>query len=100
MNFSSSTGVPLGSLDFVETELNILAHAQCIELDVGSRCGGHGVCGGDRIKLDPTTLALCSPVTDAEREHLSDAEIAAGIRLACQCWPNASTSDFRVTVLS
>lgn len=71
------------------TDLNILGHAQLIELEIGSRCGGHGVCGGDRIRIaDPAIRASFSEVTAEEREHLSDTEIADGYRLACQCYPD------------
>lgn len=70
-----------------EPQLNLLAHAQCIELEIGSRCGGHGVCGGDRVHISQQREAF-SPVTDEERKHLSEAELAEGWRLACQCFPN------------
>lgn len=65
--------------------LNLLAHAQMIELEVGSRCGGHGICGGDRIRVTGDR-ALFSPITAAEREHLTEGELRDGWRLACQCW--------------
>lgn len=68
--------------------LNLLAHAQLEELDIGSRCGGHGICGGDKIKLDEESRSSVSPLTDTEKQHLTKEEIASGWRLACQCWPN------------
>jgi ferredoxin len=67
-------------------KLNLLAHAQIEELDIGSLCGGHGVCGGDRIRVIRGREAL-SPVTEDEREHLSPAQLQAGFRLGCQCYP-------------
>ncbi len=68
--------------------LNLLGHAQLIELDIGSSCGGHGVCGGDKIQIvEPSMRALLSAVTEEEREHLSAAELADGWRLGCQCYP-------------
>ena len=70
-------------------ELNILAHAQLEELTIGSRCGGHGRCGGDKVRLegiaDRVTL---SPLTENERRLLSPEEIAQGWRLACQTFPD------------
>ncbi|HUP55829.1 MAG TPA: hypothetical protein VM598_00140 [Bdellovibrionota bacterium] len=75
---------------FCERNLNLLAHAQAIELDLGSECGGHGVCGKDRIQLDPASRGFVSPVTDEEREHLSAAELADGWRLGCQCFPESN----------
>lgn len=73
--------------------LNLLAHAQILELEIGSECGGHGVCGGDRVRPRPEDKAKLSPVTDEEREHLSVEELAAGWRLACQCWPVSDSLD-------
>jgi ferredoxin len=81
-----------------ERNLNLLAHAQAIELPIGSRCGGHGICGGDRVRLAPEAATGFSPVTDAEREHLSPEELDAGWRLACQCFPNKT--DLNIQVLA
>ena len=76
---------------FCERNLNLLAHAQAIELEIGSRCGGHGICGGDRVRIAALASgASLSPVTEAEREHLSPKELAEGWRLACQCFPESS----------
>jgi 2Fe-2S ferredoxin len=68
-------------------QLNLLAHAQLEELDIGSQCGGHGICGGDRVRVAAAD-GLLSPATEAEREHLSPTELAEGWRLACQCFPD------------
>jgi ferredoxin len=79
-------------VDFCERQLNLLAHAQAIELEIGSRCGGHGICGGDRVKVELDASErekFLSPITEDEREHLSEAELSEGWRLACQCFPNA-----------
>ncbi|MBU6375613.1 MAG: hypothetical protein KGQ59_06420 [Bdellovibrionales bacterium] len=84
--------------DFCEPQLNILAHAQSIEFNLGSRCGGHGICGGDKIQstLEPLQRAqLLSRVTDRELEHLTPAEIESGWRLACQCFPEAGVKNLR-----
>jgi ferredoxin len=75
--------------------LNILAHAQMEELDIGSLCGGHGICGGDRIQLPVDTLGT-SPITEKEKEHLSPEEIQAGWRLGCQCWPERDELDISI----
>ena len=76
-----------------ETQLNLLAHAQCIELDIGSRCGGHGICGGDRIRIPADSADAFSPITEKERQHLTAEELNAGWRLGCQCWPNRRDLD-------
>jgi ferredoxin len=78
-----------------ERNLNLLAHAQALELDIGSECGGHGICGGDRIRLEPAMQKLVSRPTEAERELLSEEELSLGWRLACQCFPNQNDAEIR-----
>ena len=63
-------------VDFCDPSLNLLALEQAIELEIGSRCGGHGECGGDRIRVQ-AEAGVISAVTAAEREHLT---IAAAIQ--------------------
>jgi ferredoxin len=72
--------------------LNLLAHAQIEELDIGSQCGGHGRCGGDRVLVTKGS-DLLSPLTEYEIRHLSSDELQAGVRLACQAWPEADDLD-------
>jgi ferredoxin len=88
-----SVVVPECSRDF-----NLLGHAQMVELEIGSRCGGHGVCGGDRVRVtEPSPWAgHLSPHTAAEREHLSEEDLARGWRLACQVFPEQN--DLSITV--
>ena len=90
--------------DFCEPHLNLLAHAQALEISIGSRCGGHGVCGGDIVRPwvlveglspDQVTQAL-SPVTEAEKRLLTPEQIDEGYRLACQCYPNNKDLSLRV----
>jgi ferredoxin len=79
------------SVGFCDRNLNLLAHAQSIELDIGSRCGGHGICGGDRVQFSRTSQhSALSAVTDIEKKHFTPEEIAQGWRLACQCFPENS----------
>jgi uncharacterized 2Fe-2S/4Fe-4S cluster protein (DUF4445 family) len=52
-------------------------------------CGGHGKCG----KCKVIVTGDASPVTDAERECLSDEALARGVRLACM---TKVTGDCRV----
>jgi ferredoxin len=75
--------------------LNLLAHAQMEELDIGSRCGGWGECGGDRIRIVSGGEHV-SPLSDPEREHLTVEEIAAGYRLACQVFPQADGLEIQI----
>ena len=88
------------SSDLCMSKLNLLAHAQAAQLDIGSRCGGHGVCGGDRIRIPAEATQYFSPVRDREREHLSKDELEAGYRLACQCFPETDTLDITLEVKS
>lgn len=86
--------------DFCEPQLNLLAHAQALEIGIGSRCGGHGVCGGDvvlpRLAGGGDPGALLSPPTEDERRHLSSEQLRQGYRLACQCYPNRPELDLMV----
>ncbi|MBS1958045.1 MAG: (2Fe-2S)-binding protein [Bdellovibrionales bacterium] len=67
--------------------LNILGHAQLIDLFIGSECGGQGRCGKDRIQISEPERIHYNPPTELEHRYLSDALIADGWRLACQCFP-------------
>jgi uncharacterized 2Fe-2S/4Fe-4S cluster protein (DUF4445 family) len=49
-------------------------------LEVSADCGGAGTCGKCRARAG----GLLEPATDAEKKHLSEQELATGIRLACQ----------------
>ena len=72
--------------------LNLLAHAQMEELDIGSQCGGFGHCGKDRLRV-LQGMKFLTPVTDAEREHLSADELAQGYRLGCQSFPQKDDAE-------
>jgi len=85
-----------GVVDFCDENLNVLAHAQSIELDLGSRCGGHGICGGDVIRIPEAIRSEFSGVTEDEKKHLSGPRISQGFRLACQCFPNRAIADARI----
>ena len=77
--------------------LNLLAHAQLEEVLVGSRCGGHGICGKDRVRVQLDDFSKLSPPSATERKHLSLDEINAGWRLACQCFPSEDGLELRVS---
>jgi ferredoxin len=87
----------VGTVDFVEPNLNLLAHAQAIELDLGSECGGHGKCGADVIRILTGAEAL-SDITEAERKHLSPDQLASGVRLGCQIFPNDANRSLRIEI--
>lgn len=94
--FFASDGNALARVD-CSRNFNLLAHAQMEELEIGSRCGGHGVCGGDRVRVLEGSADL-SPLTEAERSHLSTAEISQGFRLACQSFPQRDGARIRLSV--
>ena len=77
-------------------ELNLLAHAQLIELDIGSQCGGHGKCGKDKIRLNLDDQKKINPPTAIEMHQLTQIEIAEGVRLACQCFPHESQQEMSI----
>ena len=55
--------------------LNLLGHAQLIDLSVGSQCGGHGICGADRIRLKARDAKKVSAPTKIEKMHLTPEEL-------------------------
>jgi ferredoxin len=77
--------------------LNILGHAQIEEIELGSRCGGYGECGGDKVQVTVGREFL-SPVTDPEREHLTEEELEKGMRLGCQCFPESDGAEVEVEI--
>jgi len=79
--------------------LNLLAHTQLEDLPTGSRCGGHGVCGGDRVRIRAQDRMLFSPPTQIEKKHLSESDIENGLRLACQCYPSQDDLDLEIEII-
>lgn len=67
--------VPFGS--------TVLDAAKAASVDLTSICGGIGKCGKCRIIIDGG-LNNVNPLTEIERNLLSDSEISANYRLACQ----------------
>jgi ferredoxin len=80
--------------------LNLLGHAQMIELFIGSKCGGHGECGADRVRLRPEDQAKVNAPGAVEKSFLSAEELASGVRIACQCFPNEDGLSIQVEMLS
>jgi len=56
---------------------------------IDAPCGGRAVCGKCKVKISGNV----TPMTKAEKQHLTKKEIDDGIRLACFCKP---TGDFEV----
>jgi uncharacterized 2Fe-2S/4Fe-4S cluster protein (DUF4445 family) len=75
---------PVGRRSQVAAGATVLEAARSVGLGVVSLCGGDGWCGSCRVRLADGRL---SELTSAEREALSEEEVAAGYRLACQAVP-------------
>ncbi|WP_292367688.1 ASKHA domain-containing protein [Methanoregula sp. UBA64] len=62
---------------------SILETAQGAGIALRGECGGVGVCGKCRVQITKSYGTL-SPVTEKETKLLTPAELAGGMRLACQ----------------
>ncbi|WP_417666267.1 2Fe-2S iron-sulfur cluster-binding protein [Pseudidiomarina sp.] len=60
-------------------KLSILEALQRKHQPIASGCGGGGTCGLCKVIVDSNT-----PITDAEQRLIGTAELARGVRLACQ----------------
>lgn len=78
--------------------LNLLAHAQLIELEIGSQCGGYGRCGKDVVYLKESDRLKVSRPTEIEKRHLPEEQLAVGARLACQCFPNEDGIELEISL--
>lgn len=61
--------------------------------DINSVCGGKGTCGKCKVRAE----GKLSAITAAEREFLTAAELAGGIRLACMVYPEG---EYTVSVIN
>lgn len=77
-NLSGADGVWIDIHDGETLPQATARHGLAIRKD----CGGKGVCGQCRIRVDYARDT--TPLTDAERQHLDSGEIERGFRLACQ----------------
>jgi len=73
---------PEGKRVEVDLEENLLDAARNIGLELRSVCGGRGLCGKCRVRLQCDS-GLVSPTTDFESKILSEDELGKGYRLAC-----------------
>jgi len=71
---------PDGRRGKVKRGETILEAARKLGIDITSICGGKGFCGKCRVIV---TEGVVSPVTEAERKHLTREELESGYRLAC-----------------
>jgi uncharacterized 2Fe-2S/4Fe-4S cluster protein (DUF4445 family) len=64
------------------------------DLRLRTACLGHGACGLCRVRIEGASLP---PPHAAERLHLTESELATGVRLACQLRPE---HDLRLELLN
>lgn len=72
---------PIGRRVTVEPGATLLDAAQDAGVALSAVCGGVGVCGDCRVRV---LRGQVSALNEVERDHLSDAELAEEMRLACQ----------------
>ena len=83
---------PLGRRGKARSGHTILAAAQDAGVGLASVCGGAGTCEECRVRLAAGKL---SPPTLVEQAALSEADLSAGFRLACQAQP---VSDIKLDI--
>ncbi len=90
---------PQGTQAPADSRLNLLEIARKAGIGLENKCGGVGKCGKCRLQV---TKGRLTPTTRAERQLLTQAELAAGYRLACQASPRdvKSVVDVQVPALS
>lgn len=72
---------PIGRRIAVQPGTTLLEAAQDAGVALSAVCGGAGVCGDCRVRV---LQGRVSHLNDVERDHLTEAEQASGLRLACQ----------------
>jgi len=72
---------PDGKTVTVEQDSTITKTAASAGIIINSPCGGEGRCGKCKVIVSAQNI---EPPTEAEEKLLSDAELSAGYRLACQ----------------
>jgi uncharacterized 2Fe-2S/4Fe-4S cluster protein (DUF4445 family) len=80
---------PVGRRIEVQSGLTLLEAAQSAGVELVAICGGSGSCGTCRVRLMHGEL---SPLTLVEEAELSQEEIRAGYRMACQSHPLSNVS--------
>lgn len=87
---------PNGVDGLVASGTSIAAAAERLGVAMELQCGGAGECTSCAVRIADGPFTL-SPLTDAERRVLSEAEVGASLRLGCQA--RVGDSDCTVHVL-
>ncbi|MEP0762041.1 MAG: 2Fe-2S iron-sulfur cluster binding domain-containing protein, partial [Chloroflexota bacterium] len=72
---------PIGRRIEVRPGHTLLEAAQDAGVALSAVCGGVGVCGDCRVRV---LKGAVTPLNAVEKEMLSEADLASGLRLACQ----------------
>lgn len=84
---------PSGRRGNVASGATIIEAAQQLGADIQNVCGSEGKCGKCKVRIIhsvspghnvPSSTEALAPATDSEKKWLSDQQLAAGWRLACQ----------------
>jgi uncharacterized 2Fe-2S/4Fe-4S cluster protein (DUF4445 family) len=75
---------PMGRRDKFPSGQSILDYTRRLGIGISSVCGGKGVCGKCKVQV---LKGNPGNPRDHERKALSPSQLAAGWRLACQCYP-------------
>ncbi len=75
---------PIGRRGRCKGERSLMDCARQLGIELASICGGKGTCAMCKLQV---LAGLTSELTSLEREKLSEQEIEAGYRLACQTYP-------------
>ncbi len=77
---------PIGLRGEYQQGRSLLEYAREVGAGLLSICGGSGTCARCKVQLISGTA---SEPTSSERDALTDDELAAGFRLACQAYPDS-----------
>lgn len=77
---------PVGRRGAFPAGQTLLDAARELGVPLTSDCGGQGICGQCRVQV---AAGFLSAVTEVERDLLTEAELAAGYRLACMAYPRS-----------
>ena len=92
MNTFKVVFTPSGIRGEIKEGTDVLSAARELGADVASLCGGNGLCTRCKIKLSTGSFPKhqitsetphLSPITSAERERISEADLEQGYRLSC-----------------
>lgn len=78
---------PVGRRIRITSDETLLEGAQQAGVELSAVCGGEGICGKCRLRV---VGGQVSPPTFSDFDFFEEEEIAAGWRLACQCYPESN----------